>query len=126
MPERIWYRSLYWRIALGYVGLLAVLLAIQMGLVLQLSNRMWGHAVRTPAQLAELVAQDLTKQLRDSPEFDVDGYLRQHYGTGYQPFEVALAGERRFSRIYSNRQIALPPTLGRDARRRTRRRTRQP
>jgi signal transduction histidine kinase len=118
MPERIWYRSLYWRIALGYVGLLAVLLAVQMGLVLQLSNRMWGHAVRTPAQLAELVAQDLSKLLRDSPEFDVDSYLHQHYGTGYQPFEVALAGERRISRIFSNRQILLPPALGRDARRR--------
>jgi signal transduction histidine kinase len=118
MPERIWYRSLYWRIALGYVGLLAVLLAVQMGLVLQLSNRMWGHAVRTPAQLAELVAQDLSNQLRDSPEFDVETYLRQHYGTGYQPFEVALAGERRISRIFSNRQLLLPPSLGRDARRR--------
>src|SRR5262252_6947681 len=118
MPERIWYRSLYWRIALGYVGLLAVLLSVQMGLVLQLSNRMWGHAVRTPAQLAEVVAQDLTKQLSDSPEFDVEAYLRQHYGTGYQPFEVVLAGERRMSRAFTNRQIPFPPTLRLDARRR--------
>jgi len=118
MPERIWYRSLYWRIALGYVGLLAVLLVVQMGLVLQLSNRMWGRAVRTPAQLANLVAQDLSGQLRDSPEFDVDAYLRQHYSTGYQPFLVALAGERRSSRNFSNHPTALPRDLPRDARRR--------
>jgi len=120
MPERTWYRSLYWRIALGYVGLLAVLLVVQMGLVLQLSNRMWGRAVRTPAQLANLVAQDLSKQLRDSSEFDVESYLRQHYGTGYQPFEVALGGGRRNMRNFSNHQSALPPNLnlGRDARRR--------
>jgi len=119
MPERIWYRSLYWRIALGYVGLLAVLLAIQAGLVLQLSNRMWGRAVRTPAQLAQIVAQDLSGQLRDSPEFDVDTYLRQHYSTGYQPFLVTLAGERRSSRTFSNRPtLPLPRDLGRDARRR--------
>jgi signal transduction histidine kinase len=118
MPERIWYRSLYWRIALGYVALLAVLLATQMGLVLQLSNRMWGRAVRTPAQLAVMVAQDLSTQLRDSPEFDVDAYLRQHYGTGYQPFAVVLGGDRRMSRILSNHFSALPANLGRDARRR--------
>ena len=121
MPERLWYRSLYWRIAAGYVGLLAVLLVAEMGIVLQLSNRLWGRAVRSPAQLANLVAQDLSRQLRDQPEFDVDSYLKQHYGTGYQPFEVALAGERRISRIFSNYQspsALLPPMLARDARRR--------
>ena len=118
MPERIWYRSLYWRIALGYIALLAVLLVAEMGVVLQLSNRMWGRAVRTPAQLANMVAQDLSRQLRESPEFDVDSYLKQHYGTGYQPFEVALAGERRLSRVFSNHYSALPPNFGRDARRR--------
>jgi len=113
MPERLWYRSLYWRIALGYIGLLAVLLAVQMGLVLQLTNRMWGRAVRTPVQLADMVAQDIGAQLRDSPEFDVESYLRQHYATGYQPFAVALLGDGR--RIFSNHRSALPPRLGRDA-----------
>jgi signal transduction histidine kinase len=117
MPERIWYRSLYWRIAAGYVGLLAVLLVVEMGLVLQLSNRLWGHAVRTPAQLANIVAQDLSRQLADQPEFDVDSYVKQHYATGYQPFEVVLAAERRTTRI-SNHQSMLPPILERAARRR--------
>ena len=112
MPERVWYRSLYWRIALGYVGLLAVLLVIQMGLVLELTNRLWGRAVRTPAQLADQVAQDLGTQLVESPEFDVDGYLRQHYATGYQPFAVALLDHVK---IYSNHISALPPGVQRDA-----------
>src|SRR5579871_205339 len=98
MPERVWYRSLYGRIAFGYVVLLAVLLVVQMGLVLELSSRIWGRAVRTPAQLADLVAQDLGNQLTDAPEFDVEGYLHQHYGTGYQPFAVVLGGERRGDR----------------------------
>jgi signal transduction histidine kinase len=119
MPERTWYRSLYWRIALGYVGLLAVLLVVQMLLVLQLSNRMWGRAVRTPAQLADLVAQDLSNQLRDQPEFDVETYLHQHYSTGYQPFAVTMAGDRRIGRTFTNRTLALLPiNLARDARRR--------
>jgi signal transduction histidine kinase len=120
MPNRLWYRSLYWRIAGGYVGLLAVLLVVEMGLVLQLTNRMWGRAVRTPAQLASLVAEDLGNQLRDSPEFDLNGYLRQHYSTGYQPFEVVLAGERRPLRIITNHPGMVPPNLGRDARLRLR------
>ena len=39
MPERVWYRSLYWRIALGYIALLAVVLVLQMGLRCKNSHR---------------------------------------------------------------------------------------
>ena len=39
MPERRWYRSLYWRIALGYIALLAVLLVVQTGLAVWLMDR---------------------------------------------------------------------------------------
>jgi len=63
MPERVWYRSLYWRIAMGYVALLAVLLVVQISLFVGLTNWMFGRATRTPAQLAEIVAQDLSVQL---------------------------------------------------------------
>ena len=115
MPERVWYRSLYWRIALGYIALLAVVLVLQMGLVLQLSNRMWGRAVRTPAQLADIVAQDLAEQLRETADMDIKAYLRKHYGTGYQPFVVTIAGDLG---NYSNHETAVPPNLYRDARHR--------
>ena len=64
MPERVWYKSLYWRIALGYVALLAVLLLVQTGLSLWVMDRMWGGSSRTPEQLAELVAQDLSGAAR--------------------------------------------------------------
>jgi two-component system OmpR family sensor kinase len=115
MPERVWYRSLYWRIAMGYVALLAVLLALQMGLVLQLSNRMWGHAVRTPAQLAEQVALDLSDQLRETPDFDIQSHLRKQYSSGYQPFAVAIVGDLR---NFTNHPTVVSPSLYRDARRR--------
>ena len=72
MPERVWYRSLYWRIALGYIALLALLLLVQTGLSVWLTNRMWGRASRTPTQLAELVAQDLSAQLEQAPQTDVE------------------------------------------------------
>jgi signal transduction histidine kinase len=113
MPERVWYRSLYWRIAMGYVALIAVLLVVQTSLFVWLTNRMWGRASRTPVQLAELVAQDLSSQLGESPQMDVDGYLQRRYALGYQPFAVAI---RNDPRILSNRPTAIPPNLGRDAR----------
>jgi two-component system OmpR family sensor kinase len=113
MHERVWYRSLYWRIALGYIALLALLLIVQTGLAVWLTDRMWGRASRTPSQLAELVAQDVSAQLTLTPELDVEDHLRRRYGSGYQPFVLVIEGDRR---TLSNRPTAVPPSLGRDAR----------
>ncbi len=113
MHERVWYRSLYWRIALGYVALLAVLLVVQTGLAVWLTDRMWGRSSRTPGQLAELVAQDVSAQLAQTPPPDLERHLREQYGRGYQPFVVVLIGE---DRTLSNRPTAVPPNLGRDTR----------
>ena len=118
MPEtltpRRWYRSLYWRIALGYIALLAVLLLIQGGLAVWLMDRVWGRASRTPADLADLVARDLSEKLTANRGLDLEAHLREQYGFGYQPFVVVLAGDRR---VFANRG-PTPPNLPRDARRR--------
>ena len=100
MPEgRRWFRSLYWRIALGYVATLALLLLLQTSLAVWMTGRVWGRASRTPAQLADLVAQDLEKQLpRDGSAFDLNDYLGRKYGRGYQPFVVVLRTAKRRSR----------------------------
>jgi hypothetical protein len=68
MPERRWYRSLYWRIALGYVALLAVLLLAQTGLAIWLMDRVWGQT-RMPAELADLVGCALSGRLAEAPGF---------------------------------------------------------
>ena len=86
---------------------------MQTGLSVWLTNRMWGRASRTPTQLAELVAQDLSTQLAQAPQTDIDRHLRDKYGSGYQPFVVVLGGDPR---TLSNRPTAIPGTLGRDAR----------
>jgi two-component system, OmpR family, sensor kinase len=111
MPDRVWYKSLYWRIALGYIALLAVLMLVQTGLSLWVMDRMWGGSSRTPEQLAELVAQDLSARLAQSPQFDVEQHLRTEYGSGYQPFIVMLRGD---ARMLSNRPNTIPPNLGRE------------
>jgi signal transduction histidine kinase len=113
MPERRWYRSLYWRIALGYIALLAVLLLVQTGLAVWLMDRVWGQA-RPPAELADLVARDLSARLTQDPSLDVARHLREQYGSGYQPFAVVLANDPR---TLLNRE-PVPPNLGRDAKRR--------
>jgi signal transduction histidine kinase len=115
LPERVWYRSLYWRIAMGYVALIAVLLVVQATLFVYLTKRMWGNASHTPVQLAENVAQDLAVQLTESPQMDVEAYLQRRYGLGFQPFAVALRREGP-QQIVSNRPSAIPPNLGPDAR----------
>lgn len=112
MSRRLWYRSLYWRIAIGYIALLALVLAIQMGLFLWLTNRMWGRASRSPAQVAQLVADDLSGQLEQNPSLALEAYLERKYGTGFRPFIVLL----RDGRVASNRPSAVPPPLARDAR----------
>jgi signal transduction histidine kinase len=114
MPKRRWYRSLYWKIALGYVALLALLLVVQTGLAVWMTGRVWGGTTRTPAQLADLVAQDLGTQLTQSPTLDVNAYLKQKYGRGYRPFVVVL---RTHDETYSNRPTMIPGNLGREARR---------
>ena len=106
--RRVWYRSFYWRIALGYMAVLALLLVVQGGLAVWLTNRLWGRASRTPAQLAEIVGQDLSSQLGERPDFDVGQYLRQHYGLGYQPFVVVFVGDRQ---VLSNRPTAIPRAM---------------
>ena len=115
MPDRVWYKSLYWRIALGYIALLALLLLVQTGLAVWLTNRMWGRASRTPVQLAEMVGQELATELTQTPTLDVESHLHTRYGAGYQPFVVVLAGSPR---VFSNRPTAIPPILGREARQR--------
>jgi signal transduction histidine kinase len=110
-----WYRSLYWRIALGYIALLALLLIVQTSLAVWMAGRVWGRVSRTPAQLADQVAQELASELAQFPDLDMNQHLRQKYGRGYQPFAVVL---RTSEQVFTNRGLnMIPPTLGGAARR---------
>ncbi len=68
MPELVWYRSLYWRIALGFVALLATLLAVQGIVFLWITGRAADLLPgRSPAEYAQTIAADLAVVLRDQP-----------------------------------------------------------
>jgi two-component system OmpR family sensor kinase len=109
MSDPVWYRSLYWRIAFGFIALLAILLLAQGVLFLWLTDRFVGSSSRTPSQLAALVAAEVATELERHPDLDVEQFVRTRFSHIYQPFLVMLRDGRRGS----NRPTALPPELGR-------------
>ena len=131
MPERVWYRSLYWRIALGYVALLARAARRADGAVVVLSNRMWGQ--RQPdagAARGSGRRRICRRQLTESPEMDVESYLRRRYGARLpavrRSCSTGITGcsptvRRRFRRTSARdarmRLRGGDPERGRDARR---------
>jgi two-component system, OmpR family, sensor kinase len=100
-----WYRSLYWRIALGFVALLAAVLVAQALFFVWLTGRIdQSPAGRTPQQLADYVARQLSTALSDDPALELDSYVRAQFGSISRPFAVAMFDGTRVS----NRPDALP------------------
>ncbi|HWK12341.1 MAG TPA: HAMP domain-containing sensor histidine kinase [Vicinamibacterales bacterium] len=108
MSDPVWYRSLYWRIAFGFVAMLAVLLLVQGVVFLWLTDQFFG-APRTPTQLAAQIAEDLSAELQQRPDVDLEKFVPRHFSRIYQPFLVMMNDGRGAS----NRPDALPPDMGR-------------
>lgn len=109
----MWYRSLYWRIGLGFIAVLAVLLLVQGSLFLWLTGQTdeW-LPVRSPFRLATLVASDLSAALTRTPDLQIDKYVREQFAHVYQPFFVVMSD----GRVASSRDGRVPPGLVRAAR----------
>src|SRR5262245_18506873 len=113
MPDPVWYRSLYWRIAFGFVALLATLLVVQGVVFLWMTGRMTDlFPNRSPAQFAATLAADLSATLTDHPETNVDEYVNGRYSGSSRGFVVVLTDG---STIVS-RRVPPPPNLARVAR----------
>ena len=110
--QPIWFRSLYWRIAIGFVAMLAVVLLLQASLFLWLTGR-FAESSRTPQQLADEVARDLSEALTETPVLDLERHVRERYGDVKQAFAVILRDGRRAM----NRGSVLPPGFGERPRR---------
>ncbi len=111
MSDPVWYRSLYWKIALGFIAMLAVLLLSQVLLFLWLTDRIFAATPRTPAQLATMVADEVGAEIQQRPSIDLDQFVRDRFSHIYQPFLVVLTNGQRAS----NRPNGLPPEFGRAA-----------
>ncbi len=94
-----WYRSLYWRIAVGLFAFLALMLTAQTALFLWMTDRIAGSMpARDPGRLAVLVASDVGAAVAANPALDLEAYLHDQYGHVFQTFLVIL----RDGRIGSN------------------------
>ena len=98
MREGGWFRSLYARIAIGFVALLAALLLAQGLLFLWLSGR-WDDAPqgRTPQQLADFVARELSDVFTAQPDLDLEAHVQRSFASIRRPFAVVMHDGRRAS-----------------------------
>jgi two-component system sensor histidine kinase BaeS len=107
MSKLRWYRSLYWRIALGLIAFLALMLAAEGGIFLWMADRIAGSMpARSPRRLAELVASDLGTALTANRDLDLEVYLREQFGHVLQTFVVIM----RDGQIVTNHDD-VPPRL---------------
>ena len=105
MSRPNWFRSLYGRIALGFVALLAGLLLAQALLFLWLTGQINASPQgRTPQQLADFVARELSDTLSINPDVDLPAHVRERFADIERPFAVVMRDGRRAS----NRPDALP------------------
>jgi signal transduction histidine kinase len=80
MAHPTWYRSLYWRIALGFIACLAALLVVQAALFFWLTSRERTAVLSAPPQhVAAVVASDLSSALEGDPQLDAERYIRERF-----------------------------------------------
>jgi two-component system, OmpR family, sensor kinase len=96
MPQTAWYRSLYWRIGIGFVLFLAVVLALQGGILMWLISRMEVGPGRTPPEVSRLIARELGDALGSNPQLDIGQFLKQQY-EGRIPLVVVMKDGRLIS-----------------------------
>jgi two-component system OmpR family sensor kinase len=107
MSKLRWYRSLYWRIALGLIAFLAIMLAAEGGIFLWMTDRIAGSMpARSPRRLAALVASDLGTALANNAQLDIETYIQEEFGRTLQTFVVIM----RDGQILANHDD-VPPQL---------------
>jgi signal transduction histidine kinase len=113
MPELVWYRSLYWRIALGFVGLVAALLVLQGMVFLWLTGRTAELLPgRSSAEFAQAIALDLSAAITANAAIDIDAYVNTRYTSAFRSFAVVTTD----GRTVLSRRVEPPPNIGRAAR----------
>jgi two-component system sensor histidine kinase BaeS len=91
MAGRAWYRSLYWRIAIGFVCVLAATLVIQAGLFLWIIVRGEGDVPeRSLDAFASMVAADVAAEIETSGLANVERRLTDRYGSLPRPIWVVM------------------------------------
>ena len=86
-----WYRSLYWRIAVGFIACLVLLLTVQGMLFVWMMTRGTASVPNQPPdRLAQTIASDVADALGRDAALDIDRYIRDEFASDAQPFMVLL------------------------------------
>ncbi len=97
MSERAWYRSIYWRIAIGFILFLAVMLIVQGGLFLWVVARNEGalpsHSL---IEFANVIASDVGNEMEQDPHANIGQYVRDHYSQMSRAVFVMMSDGRFF------------------------------
>jgi signal transduction histidine kinase len=103
----VWFRSLYWRIAIGLVALLAGLLLVQAFVFLWMSGTIATTLLgQSPDRIAAEAAKEIAEALKKDPAIDIEKFVRDRYGSLTQPLMVVLEDGRAV------RNHELPPPDG--------------
>ena len=110
----VWYRTLYWRVALGTLSLIVVLLAAQAALVLWVVGQADRSVLaRPPLGLARLIASDLGAALEAEPAADPERLLRESFGSVPQKVFIVFTD----GKVITNRRFVVPEAMLAGARR---------
>jgi signal transduction histidine kinase len=105
--DPVWFRSLYWRIALGSIAVLAVLLLVQAIVFLWMSGTIATTLLgQSPDHIAAETAGEVAAALKKDPALDIEKFVRDRYGSQAQPLMVVLED----GRVARNHE--LPPPEG--------------
>jgi len=90
-----WYQSLYWRIAIGVVSFLAVMLVVQAMLFIWALGQS-GRSLpgQSPARFGQMIALDVATELTRDPDIDLVHYLNEQYSQYTHPFFVLFEDGR--------------------------------
>jgi signal transduction histidine kinase len=90
-----WYRSLFWRTAIGFVLCLAVMLVVQALLFLWVASRTGPTAPgQPPERFAETVAAEISAALEREPSLDLARLVRDEFGRDAHPVVVMMTDGR--------------------------------
>jgi signal transduction histidine kinase len=122
-PPPVWYRSLYWRVAIGTLAVILVLLAVQAALVIWVVGRSDRSMTRrAPLVVASLVVAELSASLEADAPPDPQSALRDAFGRAPQNIAFVI----RDGGVATNRRFELPAALEAAARRSMRERDDDP
>jgi len=103
----VWFRSLYWRIAIGLVALLTGLLLVQALVFLWLTGTIATTLMgQSPDRIAADAAKDVAASLQKDPGLDIEKFVRDRYGNQAQPLMIVMED----GRVVRNHE--LPPPEG--------------